>query len=82
MDIDKIIDKEAQRIMEEFKIKIDDRIVSHMKEEYAKHARDRQVGMSLYAMQKQIDEIQTKLTCLDLIVTDLSSSLDRYEEDE
>ena len=53
-----------------------------MKEEYAKHARDRQVGMSLYAMQKQIDEIQTKLTCLDLIVTDLSSSLDRYEEDE
>lgn len=75
-DLNKLIDSELSKIEERFMIKIDQRIIDHMKNEWG----DSKFNTSLYALQKQYNELSEQMRCMHCRVTDISLKMEDVDD--
>lgn len=73
----KIIEEEVSKIEEKFLIKMDQRIIDHMKKEWE----NSKFNMSLYGLQKQIDKLTAQVECNSSIVSNLSMRINVDESE-
>lgn len=77
-NIQSLIDKIVNDVEVEFKFKIDQKIVEHMKEEW----RSSRFNMSMYALQKQMEKIQNELDLINIRITSVERDLIKDDESD
>ena len=77
-DLSKMIEREIEKIESRFMIKLDQKIIDHMKKEWG----DSKFNTSLYALQKMYNELSTKVDCMSSSLRRVENQLDRNEDDE